>query len=41
MLLDTVYQNVQEALKIFQDTKNKDYEKTQTNKWTGGALNEH
>jgi hypothetical protein len=29
MIIDTVYQNVQEALKKFQDTKNKEYEKTQ------------
>jgi Xaa-Pro aminopeptidase len=29
MLLDMVTQNVQEALKKFQDTKNKEYEKTQ------------
>jgi hypothetical protein len=29
MLLDIVNQNVQDALKKFQDTKNKDYEKTQ------------
>jgi hypothetical protein len=30
-----VNQNVQEALKKFQDNKNKEYEKTQkTNKWT-------
>jgi hypothetical protein len=29
MLLDMVNQNVQEALKNFQDTKNKEYEKTQ------------
>jgi hypothetical protein len=29
MLLATVNQNVQEALKKFQDTKNKEYEKTQ------------
>jgi hypothetical protein len=29
MLLDMVKQNVQEALKKFQDTKNKEYEKTQ------------
>jgi hypothetical protein len=29
MLLDMVNQNVQEALKKFQDTKNKEYEKTQ------------
>jgi chemotaxis protein CheY-P-specific phosphatase CheC len=32
MLLDMVNQNVQEALKKFQDTKNNEYEKTQTNK---------
>jgi hypothetical protein len=33
MLLDMVYQNIQEALKKFQEDKNKDYEKTQkTNK---------
>jgi hypothetical protein len=30
MLLDMVNQNVQEVLKKFQDTKNKEYEKTQT-----------
>jgi hypothetical protein len=29
MLLDKVNQNVQEALKKFQENKNKDYEKTQ------------
>jgi hypothetical protein len=29
MLLDKVNQNVQEALKKFQDNKNKEYEKTQ------------
>jgi exonuclease VII small subunit len=29
MLLDTVNQNVQEALKKFQDNKNKEYEKPQ------------
>jgi uncharacterized protein involved in exopolysaccharide biosynthesis len=29
MLLDMVNQNVQEAFKKFQDTKNKEYEKTQ------------
>jgi molecular chaperone DnaK (HSP70) len=29
MLIDMVSQNVQEALKIFQDTKNKEYKKTQ------------
>jgi hypothetical protein len=29
MLLDMVNQNIQEALKKFQDTKNKEYEKTQ------------
>jgi paraquat-inducible protein B len=28
-ILDTVNQNIQEALKKFQDTKNKDYKKTQ------------
>jgi hypothetical protein len=31
MLLDKVNQNIQEALKKFQDTKNED---TETNKWT-------
>jgi hypothetical protein len=29
MLLDMVNQNIQEALKKFQDNKNKEYEKTQ------------
>jgi uncharacterized protein involved in exopolysaccharide biosynthesis len=29
MLLDMVNQNIQEALKKFQDTKNKEYKKTQ------------
>jgi uncharacterized protein YejL (UPF0352 family) len=29
ILLDMVNQNVQETLKKFQDTKNKEYEKTQ------------
>jgi DNA-binding protein YbaB len=29
MLLDMVNQSIQEALKKFQDTKNKEYEKTQ------------
>jgi DNA-binding protein YbaB len=29
MLLDMVTQNIQDALKKFQDTKNKEYEKTQ------------
>jgi hypothetical protein len=29
MLLDKVNQNIQEALKKFQDKKNKEYEKTQ------------
>jgi hypothetical protein len=29
LLLDMVKQNVEEALKKFQDTKNKEYEKTQ------------
>jgi Skp family chaperone for outer membrane proteins len=37
-----VNQNIQEALKKFQDTKNKEYEKTQKqiNELTG-ALNKH
>jgi hypothetical protein len=41
-LLDMVNQNIQEALKKFQDTKNKEYEMTQKqiNKLTG-ALNKH
>jgi uncharacterized protein involved in exopolysaccharide biosynthesis len=29
MILDLVNQNIQDALKKFQDTKNKEYEKTQ------------
>jgi hypothetical protein len=40
MLLDMVNQNVQEALKKFQDTKNKKYKKTEdteTNKRTHGS----
>jgi hypothetical protein len=42
MLLDMVKQNVQEALKKFQDNKNKEYEKTQkqVNELIG-ALNKH
>jgi uncharacterized protein involved in exopolysaccharide biosynthesis len=42
MLLDMVNQNVQEALKKFQDNKNKEYEKTQkqVNELIG-ALNKH
>jgi hypothetical protein len=42
MLLGMVRQNVQEALKKFQHTKNKEYEKTQKqiNKLIG-ALNKH
>jgi hypothetical protein len=32
MLLDLVNQNVQEALKKFQDNKSKEYEKTQKQK---------
>jgi hypothetical protein len=42
MLLDMVNQNVEEALKKFQDNKNKEYEKTQKqiNKIIG-ALNKH
>jgi mRNA-degrading endonuclease HigB of HigAB toxin-antitoxin module len=42
MLLDMVNQNVQEALKIFQDTKKKKEHKTQKQiKELIGALNEH
>jgi hypothetical protein len=42
MLLDMVNQNVQEALKKFQDKKNKEYEKTQKQiKELTGALNKH
>jgi uncharacterized protein involved in exopolysaccharide biosynthesis len=42
MLLDMVNQNIQEALKKFQVTKNKEYEKTQkqTNELTA-ALNKY
>jgi hypothetical protein len=39
MLLDTVNQNVQEALKKFQDTKNKEHEKTQ--KQINELINKH
>jgi hypothetical protein len=42
MLLDMVNQNIQEALKIFQDTKNKEYKKTQKQiNELIGALNKH
>jgi molecular chaperone DnaK (HSP70) len=42
MLLDTVNQNVKEALKKFQDTKNKKYEKTQKQiNELIGTLNKH
>jgi polyhydroxyalkanoate synthesis regulator phasin len=42
MLLDMVKQNVQEALKKFQYTKNKEYEKTQKQiNELIGALNKH
>jgi polyhydroxyalkanoate synthesis regulator phasin len=42
MLLDKVNQNVQEALKKFQDTKNTEYEKTQKQiNELIGALNKH
>jgi acetolactate synthase small subunit len=42
MLLDMVNQNKQEALKKFQDTKNKEYEKTQKQiNELIGALNTH
>jgi hypothetical protein len=42
MILDMVNQNVQEALKQFQDTKNKEYEKTQKQiNELIGALNKH
>jgi uncharacterized protein involved in exopolysaccharide biosynthesis len=42
MLLDMVNQSIQEALKKFQNNKNKEYEKTQKqiNELTG-ALNKH
>jgi hypothetical protein len=42
MILDMVYQNIQEALKKFQDTKNKEYEKTQKQiNELIGALSKH
>jgi hypothetical protein len=42
MILHAVNQNVQDALKKFQDTKNKDYEKTQKQiKELIGALSKH
>jgi predicted RNase H-like nuclease (RuvC/YqgF family) len=42
MLLDMVNQNIQEAFKKFQDTKNKEYEKTQKQiNELIGALNKH
>jgi hypothetical protein len=42
MILDAVNQNVQDALKKFQDTKNKEYEKTQKQiNELIGALNKH
>jgi hypothetical protein len=42
MLLDIVNQNVQEALKKFQDTKNKQYKKTQEQiNELIGTLNKH
>jgi hypothetical protein len=42
MLLDMVNQNVQEALKKFQDTKNEEYEKTQKQRnELIGPLNKH
>jgi uncharacterized protein involved in exopolysaccharide biosynthesis len=42
MLLDVANQNIQEALKKFQDTKNKEYEKTQKQiNELIGALNKH
>jgi hypothetical protein len=42
MWLDTVNQNVQDSLKKFQDTKNKEYEKTQKQiNELFGALNKH
>jgi methionyl-tRNA synthetase len=41
-LLDMVNKNVKEALKIFGDTKNKEYEKTQKQiNEIRGALNKH
>jgi methionyl-tRNA synthetase len=42
MILDMVNQNVQEAIKKFQDTKNKEYEKTQKQiNEIIGAINKH
>jgi hypothetical protein len=42
MILDTVNQNVYNALKKFQDTKNKEYKKTQKQiNELIGALNKH
>jgi hypothetical protein len=42
MLLDIVNQNIQEALKKFQDNKNKEYEKTQKQiNENIGALKKH
>jgi gas vesicle protein len=42
MLLDMVSQNIHEALKKFQDTKNKEYEKTQKEiNELKGVLNKH
>jgi cell division protein FtsX len=42
MLLDMVNQNIQETLKKFQDTKNKEYEKTQKQmNELIGTLNKH
>jgi uncharacterized phage infection (PIP) family protein YhgE len=41
-ILDAVNQNVQDALKKFQDTKNKEYEKTQKQiNELKGSLNKH
>jgi hypothetical protein len=39
-ILDKVNQNVQDSLKIFQDPKNKEQEKTETNELQGN-LNKH
>jgi uncharacterized protein involved in exopolysaccharide biosynthesis len=42
MLLDMVNQNIKEPLKKFQDTKNREYEKTQKQiSELTGALNKH
>jgi hypothetical protein len=42
MILNVVNQNVQDALKKFQDTKNKEYEKTQKQiNELSGSLNKH